>query len=162
MRTLQFTVLGRPQQRGSKVAMTIGKKGGGYLTRASGKPIVVCKDSNKKSEGYMQEVRLAAKLALPSDWKLLTGPIELSVVFYFARPKSHFRTGKHTGQLRDDAPVRHAQSPDLAKLVRCLEDSLKGIVWLDDKLVCRYRMIDRQWTTTYERAEITINELKSM
>jgi Holliday junction resolvase RusA-like endonuclease len=159
-KVLRFTVLGRGQQRGSKLSHVLYGRDGKPVLK-NGRPFVVTRDDNDhKSLTYMQEVRTAAMVAmLQQSVKMITGPIELSCVFYFNRPKAHFRSGKLSYQLRESAPKHHAQSPDLAKLVRCLEDALKGVAWLDDKLVFRYRLIERRWTDEAERVEVEIKEI---
>lgn len=156
MAQIQFTVLGRPQQRGSKIAAPIPKRGGGWVQTPDGRPVVAARDMNPKSKDWMHSVRAAAHEAY--DGPLLHGPISLSVGFFFRRPKSHYRTGKFSGQLKDSAPEIHAQSPDLAKLVRCLEDALTGVVWHDDRQVWFYRSIHREWTEDAERAVVSIVE----
>ena len=153
-----FTVYGTPQQRGSKVAIPLGKRGGGIQRRKNGSPIINVKDSNhENSQSWMQLVKYAAINAYGRDRELITDPIELSVRFYFNRPKGHYRTGRYAGKLKDSAPRIHAQSPDLAKLIRCLEDAITGAVWQDDRLVFRYSGdTARYWTDTQERAEVAI------
>ena len=155
----RFTVLGRGQQRGSKVASLIPKRGGGFVTK-NGRPIVAARDSNDKSNGWMQEVKWAAISAL-GKIELITEPIELTARFYFARPQSHFGSGKNAGVLKASAPSIHAQSPDLAKLLRSLEDALTGVVWQDDKLVFSYGVgTGRYWTDKQERTEVEIRVQK--
>lgn len=155
---LTFAVLGRPQQRGSKQAVLIPKRGGGWVTK-NGRPIVAAKDDNPKSKDWMQEVRSAAHAA----WQgrpLIVEPVELTIRFYFARPAAHFGSGRNASLLKPSAPRIHAQSPDLAKLIRCLEDALTGVVWRDDKQVARYgEGTGRYWATTNEMAEVTIKVL---
>ena len=152
---LEFTVLGRPQQRGSKQAVLIPRRGGGWVEK-NGRPIVAAKDDNPNSKIWMAEVRSAAASAFGRGRQLINEPIVLSIQFYFARPQSHFGSGRNAGVLKPTAPLIHAQSPDLAKLIRCFEDALKGVVWTDDKLVYRYEATERRWTTTQERAECAI------
>lgn len=153
--TYRFTVLGRAQQRGSKQASLIPKRGGGFVEK-NGRPMVVARDMNTKSKAWMQEVKWAAISAL-GQIELITAPIELTARFYFCRPQSHFGSGKNAGVLKASAPVHHAQSPDLAKLLRSLEDALTGVVWHDDKLVYSYGVgTGRYWTETQERTEVEI------
>lgn len=155
----QFTALGRAQQRGSKQASLIPKRGGGFVEK-NGRPMVVARDMNAKSKAWMQEVKWAAISAL-GQIELITVPIELTARFYFCRPQSHFGSGKNAGVLKASAPSIHAQSPDLAKLLRSLEDSLSGVVWQDDKLVYRYGQgTGRYWTETQERTEVEIRVQK--
>jgi crossover junction endodeoxyribonuclease RusA len=118
----------------------------------------VLKDANKHSKAWMDSVRLAANQAHAGD--LLTGPIVLSVEFYFRRPQSHYGSGRNYGQVKESAPLLHTQTPDLDKLVRCLGDALTGVIWLDDRQVFETHS-RRLWTTTTERAEVSIQELRS-
>lgn len=67
----------------------------------------------------------ATALSLP----LIRGPVHLSVVFLFLRPRGHF-TPK--GALRRSAPRYHAVKPDNSKLLRSTEDALTGALIEDD------------------------------
>lgn len=68
--------------------------------------------------------------------KQFGGPIALSAVFSFPRPKSHFRTGKNAAELRPDAPKFKASKPDLDKLLRALCDGITDSgLWRDDAQV---------------------------
>jgi Holliday junction resolvase RusA-like endonuclease len=89
-------------------------------------------------------------------------PITESVIvrceFHFARPTSHFGTGRNAGRLKDSAPTRHAQQPDLDKLFRLILDSLTTVgVWVDDRLAGRL-VGEKHWTPpgSGPRTEITI------
>jgi Holliday junction resolvase RusA-like endonuclease len=158
-RVLKFTVLGRGQQRGSKIPQAIYRNG--KPVTKNGRVVVVARDSNdSKSLTYMQEVRTVAILAMEQQsFKMLTGPIELSVIFWFKRPQSHYGSGGNANVVKSSSPKHHAQSPDCAKLVRCLEDALTGIAWHDDKQVFRYKLIERRWTTEHERVDVEIREV---
>lgn len=152
---IKFTVYGRPQQRGSKQAIARYGKDGKPLMK-NGRVMTFAKDMNEKSKEWMSLVRDAASEAY-GNRELLTDPIVLSAVFWFSRPKAHYGSGRNADKLKPSAPIRHAQSPDLAKLVRCLEDALTGIVWRDDKQVFQYFDIQRRWTMAQERCEVTIS-----
>lgn len=173
-----FTVGGRPEQRGSKNPLVMKRwtrgKGGGDNSivfrgpvqvktlpdgtiRVYGDPMLVVPDDNPKSKKFMQIVHRAARLAW-GQRELIEGAAALGVRFYFKRPKGHYRTGQYAALLRDDAPTDHAQSPDLAKLIRSLEDALTGAIWKDDRLVCRYIEPERFWISdgSCERTEIEV------
>ena len=51
---------------------------------------------------------------------VIEGPVALSVVFSFPRPKSHY----NKSGLTTKAPRRHQSKPDLDKLVRALGDGI--------------------------------------
>lgn len=63
-------------------------------------------------------------------------PVVLTVDFYFARPRSHYRTGRYAHVLRDDAPFWHTGRIDLDKALRAVGDALTdaGVV-IDDSRI---------------------------
>lgn len=151
---LTFTIIGRPQQRGSKTPWLPRHKDGSLVMR-NGRPVVATMDSNKKSKDWMAQVRQAAAEAFSGE--LLRGPVTLKVMFFFARPKAHFGSGKNATVVKSSAPMYHTQTPDCDKLVRCLADSLKGVVLADDKQICSITA-SKEWTTQQERAVVSIAE----
>ena len=61
--------------------------------------------------------------------------VELTVRFYFSRPKSHYGTGKNSKRLKASAPNFHTKKPDIDNLVKFVLDSLNKIYWRDDSQV---------------------------
>lgn len=155
---ITFVVIGCPQQVGSKTAMALRGRGGALITRPNGSPVIAMTDSNKKSKGWMQATREAAAAACPEGFELLRGPIRVEVEFRFARPKSHFRTGKRAGELKDNAPYWHTGTPDEDKLCRALGDSLTGVVIADDKQICVWDA-SKIYTTGHEGMTVAVSEL---
>lgn len=68
----------------------------------------------------------------------ILGPVRVSCVFVFGRPKAHYRTGKHAGELKDWVPTWQTSYPDLDKAVRLVGDALviAGVV-KDDSQIAR-------------------------
>lgn len=66
----------------------------------------------------------------------ITGPIMVTVEFYFGRPKNHYKTGKLSAMLRDDCPEWHTSRKDIDNLQKLIFDALNGIFWKDDKQIC--------------------------
>jgi Holliday junction resolvase RusA-like endonuclease len=66
----------------------------------------------------------------------LDEPLFVSLTFCFIRPKSHFRTGKYSHELKPNAPAWHTKTPDADNLAKFVCDSLNGIFWRDDSIVC--------------------------
>lgn len=141
---IEFTVYGKPAQMGSKKAFYAPK-----LKRA-----FVVDDNSEKRKAWAHAVSCEAADAMHGR-VLIDEPVRLLVEFFFARPATHFGSGKNAGRLKATAPVRHAQSPDLDKLVRCLGDALTGIVYRDDKLVCELTA-SRHWTEGQECAIVRV------
>lgn len=67
-------------------------------------------------------------------------PLRVNITFYFARPKSHFRTGSHAGELKPNAPHWHTKRPDRDNCEKLILDALTGVFWLDDSIVCDGRL----------------------
>ena len=149
---IEFTVLGRPQPRGSKQAVLIPKRGGGFVEK-NGRPIVAAKDDNPRSKDWMNSVRCAARQAY--DGELLRGPVKIHVEFFLPRPKCHFGSGRNATCLKQSSPEWHAQKPDCDKLLRGTLDALKGVIWADDAQV-RELSATKNWTMTSARAIIIV------
>lgn len=136
---ISFTVHGVAQPAGSKRPFALRRRDGSIVTRGpDGPPIINVVDANPKAKGWKQEIAHAAAKAMNGREKL-HGPLLLAVVFVMPRPKAHYRTGRHAGELKSDAPRFHTSKPDVTKLVRGLEDALTGIVWVDDAQVADTR-----------------------
>lgn len=120
-----FTVLGVPAPQGSFRAIT---------HRYTGR--VMLKQDNKRTMPWRKEVAGVAVEAVKAAGlaKPMTGPLEMSVVFWLPRPKGHF--GKKG--LRPSAPRFPSKKPDLSKLLRAAEDALTGIVYDDDARIVRH------------------------
>lgn len=67
---------------------------------------------------------------------MLDEPLYISMRFYLRRPKAHYRTGKNSGVLKNNAPVFVQTTPDLDKLVRAVNDGITDAgLWKDDSQV---------------------------
>lgn len=87
------------------------------------------------AEAWKSAIAEAARPLIPAE--PITGPIRLKITFRFARPKAHYRTGRHAGQLRPDAPAWHTGAPDRDNLEKAVMDALTVIgFWKDDGQVC--------------------------
>jgi len=121
---VSFVVDGEPATQGSM--RSLGK----------GRPTI---DSNRdKLEPWRATVAARAREAF-GDRPPLAGAVELDVAFVFARPKAHYRTGRHAGELKPSAPVYCDKRPDLDKLLRAIGDALTGVVLVDDGLIVELR-----------------------
>jgi Holliday junction resolvase RusA-like endonuclease len=122
---ITLVTLGKPAPQGSK--------------RHVGNGIMV--ESSKHVKPWRDAVRSDA-IETMDGAAPLDGPVVVEMVFTFARPRSHYRTGRNAHLLRDDAPPRPATIPDLSKLARSTEDALKdaGVI-RDDSLIVEYRRL---------------------
>lgn len=123
--TLYFVVHGVPAPQGSKTRTRYGMR-----------------EDNPRTEPWRNAVAAAASKAMLGQ-PPLTGPVRMTAVFRFPRPRSHYRTGRHAGQLRPSAPVHHGQSPDLDKLCRAIFDAISGIAIRDDALIAELVCVKR-------------------
>jgi crossover junction endodeoxyribonuclease RusA len=62
---------------------------------------------------------------------MIIGPVRLSIVFLFSRPKAHYGAKG----LKPSAPIYHCTRPDLDKLQRSTFDALSKVIYRDDSLV---------------------------
>lgn len=118
MSELRFTLYGHPEPQGSTKAFVV--NGRARITSA-----------NAKMKPYRHSL---TQLAM--DCLLLMGqnaplcpqgtPVEVTVVWTLAKPKSTPKRVKHP-----------AKKPDADKLLRCLLDSLTGVAYYDDAQVVK-------------------------
>lgn len=125
MPVIRFEVLGKPATAGSKRVFPFKRKDESLGVRVT--------HDNVHFEDWRQQVAGQAMAARGNCW--FDGPVSLAVWFWFPRPKGHYGTGRNIDKLKPSAPEYPAVKPDLSKLVRALEDSLKGILWRDDAQV---------------------------
>jgi Holliday junction resolvase RusA-like endonuclease len=108
------------------------------------------------AENWKSCIAIAARRYYP-DRSSLTGPLMLDIEFAMPRPKSHFRSGKRSNELRDDAPRWHSAKPDCDNLAKAVMDALTqlGGFWIDDSQACIVR-ISKRYTSNDPGALIEI------
>jgi Holliday junction resolvase RusA-like endonuclease len=127
MSVVAFEVHGEPVPQGSKT-----------VASSEGKTWV--RDDNRKLEPWRNAVSAAANAAMGDLGRgPIAGPVELEVIFVFARPKAHYRTGKRAGELKPSAPHYCAKIPDVDKLVRAIGDAITGTVVVSDATIVKLR-----------------------
>lgn len=84
-------------------------------------------------------------------------PIRVVVRFYFSRPKSHYKTGKNAGVLRDNAPKFHTSRPDFDNCGKFFSDAMNKVFWRDDSVISQCS-ISKMYSDT-PRTEIIITVL---
>lgn len=118
------TVHGQPHGQGSKKMVP----GGRFIS-----------DNDKRLRPWRQTLAHAIDLALAGLPRPLHGrnvPVFAEVTFTFARPGSHFGTGRNAGILKDSAPAHFTGTPDIDKALRAVLDSLvEGGAVHDDRQV---------------------------
>ena len=121
--TLEFRINGVPGSQGSKV-----------LTRWGS-----MRESSKKVGPWRNAVMWTTENEYQSP--PIIEPVYVEITFFFARPKSHYGTGRNCAKLKDSAP-KHCTSSlhgDLDKLIRSTCDGLShrsgGCVLKDDSQV---------------------------
>lgn len=128
-------VYGTPAPQGSK---------DGFHNRRTGRVQLV--DANAtKLKPWRDTVRSDA-VERRGDTPPIRSAVVADMVFTFARPRSHYRTGRNAHLLKDSAPPRPATKPDLDKLARAAGDSLKDAgVLHDDCLIVEYGRLAKVW-----------------
>lgn len=148
----QFVVHGTPAPQGSKTPHPI-FAGSGSNRHFTGRVAMVesadwgRKDGVKDWRGDVVRAALALVRCNCSDPGCVAlrpgfpvdGPILARMFFTFERPRSHYRTGRNAGLLRDAAPIAPDVKPDVSKLARSTEDALKDAgIYKDDARIVRY------------------------
>ena len=146
MAELSFTVLGKARTSGSKRS---------FRHKHTGKQVVVPDDPDQVN----WQNRVADKAREVYSGELLTGPLVLELSFYKPRNKGHHGTGRNAGVVKGSAPAYPDTKPDLLKLARAVEDSMKGIVYRDDGQIVR-ELLSKDFGEP-ERVEVTLRTLEA-
>lgn len=135
MSSLQFRVYGTPAPQGSK--------------RHIGKGVMI--ESSKKVKPWRANVVDAARQAVDLTGHLAyAGPVTLRAEFIFARPKSHYGTGRNSDVLKASAPtwVTSHHLGDIDKLVRSTCDALvTAQVIVDDAIIVELDKVKKRYTS---------------
>lgn len=62
----------------------------------------------------------------------LSTALGLTIIFYFARPKSHFN---RKGILLPSSPKHYTKKPDIDNLIKFILDALNGQLYIDDSQI---------------------------
>lgn len=108
-------------------------------------------ESSKNVKPWRQDVKYTSLDIKPPNWDP-SGPMALSIVFRFKRPKTHY--GKNG--LRPSAPLHatSAQLGDIEKLVRSTNDAMTGVLFDDDRQVVSVSAIKRYCTANEQPGAI--------
>lgn len=138
MTTLRIRVLGTPAPQGSKRHV-----GGGRMVESS------------RKVGPWREAVVGACERIGVAGSRIDTPVHVRVTFWLSRPASHCRPN---GQLRSNAPVAPARTPDLDKLQRSTLDALvQAAVITDDARVVTIQARKRYADTNAPGALIWID-----
>jgi crossover junction endodeoxyribonuclease RusA len=145
---VSFTVHGVPAPQGSK--------------RHVGNGVMV--ESSKAVKPWRQDVAAAAEAAMCGHWASLglwDGAVGVEIVFWFARPKGHYRTGKNAHLLRESAPLHPQVKPDVDKTARAILDAIKtaGAIRDDARVTDLYAVKRYCRRDQLPGADITIREI---
>ena len=127
MNEIFIPVIGIPAPQGSK--------------RHVGHGIMI--ENSKRVKPWRQDVKEAALNHYQGE--VIDQAVEIEIIFIFARPKSHFGTGKNLRKLKPSAPIFVTSKGigDIDKLQRSTYDALSessgGNVLKDDSLIVQNR-----------------------
>jgi Holliday junction resolvase RusA-like endonuclease len=134
MRRVAFTVYGQAQPKGSSRAFKRGAR------------IIVTSD-NPNLAKWEAVIRNEAQRVIETDPRIFEGPVALFCTFHFMRPPS-------VSAKRRPFPT---VIPDLSKLVRAVEDPLRGVLIRDDCLVV-FIAASKCYTDGPAKAELAIED----
>jgi Holliday junction resolvase RusA-like endonuclease len=139
---IKFTVIGDPKAL---------KRVRVFTNKHTGKKHGVDPSAEDKETFLQQAIKF--RPTMPLDI-----PLRVDLKLYFSRPKSHYRTGKYSDQLKPNAPVYHTvKRYDVDNVIKFILDTLNGIFWKDDCFVCVITAIKKY--SLNPRTEIKITEL---
>lgn len=153
---LEFVVLGVPAPKGSSRAMIAGGKAVNVLFGSKVNELAQLSWGNVVRHASVEAVARARGVDLVSGVQFGEVALRLEIEFRMRRRKSDF---KKDGVLKDDVPKHHIVKPDLSKLIRSTEDSMTGIVFLDDAQIAELFVRKVYALPGQEGARIRITEI---
>ena len=101
-----------------------------HRARKAGNRIIMYDPSSRDKERFKEQCEEYAPK------RPLEGAICVCMVFNMPRPKSHYRSGRYSHLLKNDALPYPIVKPDLDNIIKFYLDSMTGLFWKDDAYVC--------------------------
>jgi len=139
MTQIKLTVLGVPKAQARHKHFRRGKFSGTY-------------DPSEDKKKTLADILQSQAPEMP-----INAPIFLELTFHMPRPKAHYGTGSKSEILKDSAPEWHTSKPDGDNLEKFVTDSLNGIYYKDDSLICF--VIRKKVYSERPRTEIVLTTL---
>lgn len=162
-RRLEFTVLGVPAPKGSSRAMLVGGAAVNVPSGSRANELALKSWDRAVRESAVEAVRDYRRAngggspsSMPVGVFFGEVALRLEIEFRMRRRKGDF---KKDGSLKANVPKFHTVKPDLSKLIRCTEDSMTGIVYLDDAAIAELFVRKVYAAPGQEGARIRITEL---
>jgi Endodeoxyribonuclease RusA len=133
-RRVAFAAHGRPSTQGSKTGFGFRRPDGSIGVRLVEGRRGKSRDAHKSWRATVSD--MAAQAMASADLPVFDGAVGLSATFFFIRPKGHFTSAGKLSATGRRTPWPTTKRLDLGKLVRCIEDSMTGVVYRDDALIC--------------------------
>lgn len=130
----------------------------------TGQPIAlkrhrVARNGRMYDPSYKDKKQIWLQIAKYKPKQPLKGDIYLKVIFYFKRPKKHFRSGKYSHLLKNEyKDVNYVKSrPDLDNCVKLIADIVQPQMICDDSQICMLQA--EKMYSTNPRTEVVIQEI---
>lgn len=127
VKKISFEIPGDPQQKRSSQPNAI-KRGDKWVGKSR---------PHKKNAPVAANIMECAYLAgWPRNAVPHAGPVMLKVQAFFKIRSADSNSWKK--ELYETEKIFHTSTPDIDRIINQVQDSLKGIIWGDDKQICKY------------------------
>tara|TARA_Y100000590_G_C15735889_1_gene1018528 strand:- start:3740 stop:4150 length:411 start_codon:yes stop_codon:yes gene_type:complete len=130
----------------------------------TGQPIAlkrhrVARNGRMYDPSYKDKKQIWLQIAKYKPKKPLKGDIYMKAIFYFQRPKNHFRSGKYSHLLKDAYKdvIYKGSIPDLDNCVKLIADIIQPQMICDDSQICMLQA--EKMYSTDPRTEVVIQEI---
>lgn len=90
--------------------------------------------------------------------KKMEKPLNCIFHFYCARPKSHYRTGKYSNELKPNAPKYNTCKKDIDNMAKFILDALNNKLYVDDAQVVKL-YCEKNYTTDKSHIYMKFEEI---
>ena len=139
---MNFFIAGTPKPQGRPRAVSMGKFTRVYSPITEWRETVVYHCAKQVEMGHKFEGKA----------------LIVTLIYFFNRPKNHYRTGKNFNLLKADAPEHHTNKPDLDNLDKAVLDAMQTAELIDDDSKIISLMSQKFWSMTHQGVNIEISE----
>jgi Holliday junction resolvase RusA-like endonuclease len=90
----------------------------------------------------------------------MTKPIKCTLHFYSKRPKNHYKSGKKSEELKENAPKYNTNNKDLDNMVKFVLDALNYTLYEDDRQIIEIHCIKSYSLTNAGHIVMKFEELE--
>ena len=113
-------------------------KGRPRFVRATGRAYTPSATASYEKSVKAQAMQAMQQSGMPEPMQC---PVAVCIVARFARPASHYGTGRNAAKLKPNAPAYPSIKPDADNIGKAIGDAGNGVLWRDDAQIVEMTLL---------------------